>query len=69
MCIWKSWKRVRTRYSNLMQLIPDVNRVRIAAFSRKGYWRMSASPCIHEAMLDDRLLKAGYPTFEMYYHR
>lgn len=69
MCIWKSWKRVRTRYSNLMKLIPDVNRVRIAAFSRKGYWRMSASPCIHEAMSDDRLLKAGYPTFEMYYHR
>ena len=68
MCIWKSWKRVRTRYANLMKLITDVNRVRIAAFSRKGYWRMSASLCIHEAMSDERLLKAGYPTFEMYYH-
>ena len=68
MCIWKSWKRVRTRYGNLKKLIPDVNRVRIAAFSRKGYWRMSASPCIHEAMSDKRLLKAGYPTFAMYYH-
>ena len=25
MCIWKSWKRVRTRYRNLKKLIPDVD--------------------------------------------
>ncbi|MDR0538107.1 MAG: hypothetical protein LBH04_08745 [Tannerellaceae bacterium] len=42
MCIWKSWKRVRTRYRNLKKLVPDENRVRMAAFCRKmycGVWR------------------------------
>jgi RNA-directed DNA polymerase len=68
MCIWKSWKRVRTRYANLMKLLHNINRVRIAAFCRKSYWRMSIHPSIHEALSDERLLKAGYPTFEMYYH-
>lgn len=63
MCIWKSWKRVRTRYHNLKKLVPDENRVRIAAFCRKSYWRMSSHPTVHEAMSDERLLRAGYPTF------
>jgi len=68
MCIWKSWKRVKTRYRNLKRLVPDENRVRIAAFCRKKYWRMAAHPTIHEALSDERLLRAGYPTFKMYYH-
>ena len=68
MCIWKSWKRVRTRYRNLKKLVPDENRVRIAAFCRKMYWRMAGHPTIHEALSDERLLRAGYPTFKMYYH-
>lgn len=67
MCIWKSWKRVRTRYHNLQKLIPDENRVRSAAFCRKSYWRMSTHPSVHEAMSDERLRKAGYPTFTEYY--
>lgn len=68
MCIWKSWKRVRTRYRNLKKLIPDENRVRMAAFCRKKYWRMASHPTVHEALSDERLLRAGYPTFKMYYH-
>lgn len=68
MCIWKSWKRVRTRYRNLKKLVPEENRVRMAAFCRKMYWRMAAHPTIHEALSDERLLRAGYPTFKMYYH-
>ncbi|MDR1223090.1 MAG: maturase, partial [Tannerella sp.] len=68
MCIWKSWKRVRTRYRNLKKLVPDENRVRMAAFCCKMYWRMAAHPAIHEALSDERLLHAGYPTFKMYYH-
>lgn len=68
MCIWKSWKRVRTRYRNLKKLVPDENRVRIVAFCRKKYWHMAAHPTIHEALSDKRLQRAGYPTFKMYYH-
>ena len=68
MCIWKSWKRVRTRYRNLKKLVSDENRVRMAAFCRKKYWRMANHPTVHEALSDERLLRAGYPTFKMYYH-
>lgn len=68
MCIWKSWKRVRTRYRNLKKLISDENRVRMAAFCRKKYWRMASHPTVHEALSDERLLRAGYPTFKMYRH-
>ena len=66
MCIWKSWKRVRTRYKNLQKLVPEENRVRTAAFCRKSYWRMASHPVVHEAMSDERLKKAGYPTFTEY---
>ena len=68
MWIWKSWKRVRTRYRNLKKLVSDENRVRMAAFCRKKYWRMANHPTVHEALSDERLLRAGYPTFKMYYH-
>ena len=57
MCIWKSWKRVRTRYRNLEKLIPDESRV-----------RMASHPTVQAALSDERLLRAGYPTFKMYYH-
>ena len=59
MCIWKSWKRVRTRYRNLKKLIPDC---------RKKYWRMASHPTVQAALSDERLLRAGYLTFKMYYH-
>lgn len=67
LCIWKSWKRVKTRYRNLKKLVADEQRVRAAVFCRKKYWRMAAHPTVHEALSDERLLRAGYPTFKMYY--
>lgn len=67
MCIWKSWKRVRTRFYNLEKLVSDRNCVRKAAFCRKSYWRMSQHPTIHEALSDERLFRAGYPTFASCY--
>jgi group II intron reverse transcriptase/maturase len=51
MCIWKSWKRVRTRYRNLKKLVADENRVRQAAFAVRciGEWlpiRQCTKPCL-----------------------
>ena len=58
MCIWKSWKRVRTRYENLQKLVQEEDRVRTAAFCRKSYWRMASHPVVHEALSDERLRQA-----------
>ena len=48
--------------------IPDESRVRMAAFCRMKYWRMASHPTVQAALSDERLLRAGYPTFKMYYH-
>ena len=37
-------------------------------FCRKKYWRMASHPTVQAALSDERLLRAGYPTFKMYYH-
>ncbi|MFV0418883.1 MAG: reverse transcriptase domain-containing protein [Dysgonomonas sp.] len=67
MCIWKSWKRAQTRYRNLKKFVPYEGQVRKAVFCRKKYWRMAAHPLVQEALSNERLLQAGYPTFKMYY--
>ena len=43
MCIWKQWKKVRTRYKNLKKL--GLNHYQAIKFSntRKGYWRVANS--------------------------
>ena len=38
MCIWKQWKRVRTRYRNLMSMGVPKDLAWKAANSRRGYW-------------------------------
>jgi group II intron reverse transcriptase/maturase len=44
MCLWKQWKRVRTRYRELRALgVPDYF-VHIMANSRRGPWEMSRNP-------------------------
>ncbi|WP_242946615.1 group II intron maturase-specific domain-containing protein [Carboxydocella sp. JDF658] len=41
MCVWKQWKRVRTRYRELRALgLPEWVVHRMAS-ARKGHWRMS----------------------------
>lgn len=67
MCIWKSWKRVKTRSRQLRKLVPDEERAHQAANSRKSYWRMSAHPTVQEALSDERLREAGYLFFSDYY--
>lgn len=47
MCLWKNWKRVKTKYKNLMGLGTPPDKAREWANSRKGYWRISKSPILH----------------------
>lgn len=41
MCVWKQWKRVRTRYRELRALGLSEPVIHMMANARKGYWRMS----------------------------
>ena len=69
MVFWKKWKRVRTRWRNLLKLgIPNTN-AGILACSRKGYWRIADSPVMKTALSNQRLEKAGIQFFNSYYRK
>jgi len=63
MCIWKQWKRVRTRFQNLMKLGLDRQKALEFANTRKGYWRIANSPILSETITNERLQKRGYTGF------
>jgi hypothetical protein len=67
MVIWKQWKKVKTRFHNLIKL--GLNRSQAYMFSntRKGYWRTAKSPILQTSVSNDSLLQAGYIFFSNYY--
>ena len=62
MCIWKSWKRVKTRIANLVRCGIDKCQAYMWGNSRLGYWRVADSPILKMAISNDSLRKAGYVT-------
>ena len=67
MVFWKKWKRVRTRWRNLLTLGISSRNAGILANSRKGYWRIAASPIMNTALSNQRLERAGFHFFYSYY--
>lgn len=60
MCIWKQWKRVRTKYRSLVQLGISENQAYQWANTRRSYWRTSKSPILQRAVTTKRLEQRGY---------
>jgi len=50
MVIWKTWKRVKTRFESLKKLGLDIETAWQYANTRKGYWRISNSPILHRTI-------------------
>ncbi len=70
MCIWKTWKRVRTRMRCLMKLGIPKEKAYMWANTRKGYWQVSGSPILTTTITTRRLEKRGYLSILSYYlHR
>ncbi|MDR0565942.1 MAG: group II intron reverse transcriptase/maturase, partial [Prevotellaceae bacterium] len=61
MCIWKSWKKVKTRFKNLCKCGIEKYKAWEWANTRKGYWRISLSPILTRALNNDNLRRANYP--------
>ena len=60
MCIWKQWKKPRTKMRNLIRLgIPEYY-AHMAANSRKGYWRTVNTTTVKCALSKERLIRAGF---------
>ena len=68
-CIWKTWKRVRTRFDSLRKLGINKSKAWEYANTRKGYWRISNSPILATAITNDRLEKRGYISMSTMYKK
>ena len=60
MCIWKSWKWVKTRYANLKRCGATQNTAWMWANTRKSYWHTANSPILACTLTNDKLREAGY---------
>ena len=69
MVIWKSWKRVRTKFANLKKLGLDSHRAWEYANTRKGYWRISSSPVLECTITNDILEKRGLVSISAIYSK
>ena len=67
MVIWKQWKRVRTRWRNLIKLGINKYKAWEWANTRKGYWHIANSFILSRSVTNDRLKQAGYIFFSDYY--
>lgn len=69
MCIWKCWKKVKTKFSNLIRCKIDRNNAWQWANTRKSYWHTSKSPILCRALSNDALRIAGYTFLWDYYSK
>lgn len=70
MCIWKQWKRVKTRVTSLRKLGASKQKAYEWGNTRKGYWRIAHSPVLQTTITCERLKQKGYtPLTELYTHR
>ncbi len=62
MCIWKSWKKIKTKVANLIRCGIDKNQSYQWGNTCKSYWRTAGSFILHRAISTENLRKAGYAT-------
>ena len=67
MVVWKQWKKISTKFTNLQKLGIDKVKAWEWANTRKGYWRTAYSPILHMSLTTEKLRKSGYLFFSDYY--
>jgi group II intron reverse transcriptase/maturase len=60
MCIWKQWKRIKTKIANLRKLGMSKQKAYEYGNTRKGYWHIANSWILSTTITNARLQKAGY---------
>ena len=67
MCYWKQWKKIKTRYDNLIKLGIDNCKAWEFANTRKSYWRISNSPILAKSLTNKTLESFGYTSLSSVY--
>lgn len=65
MCYWKQWKKIGTRYNNLVKLGIDKWNAWQWANTRKGCWRISNSFILSKSLTNKYLKEAGFLSLTM----
>lgn len=65
--IWKQWKTPKSRIKALRKLGISEIEAKLAAYSRKSYWRSSRTMTMHKALTNGRLEKKGLISPLKYY--
>jgi group II intron reverse transcriptase/maturase len=69
MVIWKQWKRIRTKMTNLVKLGVKKTKAWEWANTRKGYWHIANSFILSTTLTIDRLRQAEYVFLSDYYQK
>lgn len=67
MVIWKQWKRIRTKLTNLIKLGVKKSKAWEWANSRKGYWHLANSFILTTTITTEKLHQAGFTFFSDQY--
>ena len=67
MVIWKQWKRIKTKITNLVKLGVKKQKAYEWANSRKGYWHIAGSYILGTTITTERLRLAGYVFLSDYF--
>ena len=60
MCIWKQWKKPKTKRKNLLKLGVSEDLALQAANSRRGYWFVTHTMAVNRALTKERLIHNGF---------
>ena len=60
MCIWKQWKKPKTKVKNLLKMGVPKELAWKAGNSRRGYWFTTQTVAVNMAMTKERLINSGY---------
>ena len=67
MCYWKQWKKIKTKYDNLVRLGIEKDKAWQFANTRKSYWRISNSPILAKSLNNKTLERLGYLSLSSVY--
>ena len=60
MCIWKQWKKPKTKVRNLIKMGVPRDLAEQAGNSRRGYWFTTHTVAVNMAMTKERLINSGF---------
>lgn len=66
-CIWKTWKKIKTRFRALIKLGVSRHKAWEFANTRKGYWRTANSPILGCSITSDILERRGFKSLSKQY--